>query len=51
MEWETDGMTILNKSQTSHLLGYPEDARLLIINADDFEFPMFTGPIATDTMA
>jgi predicted glycoside hydrolase/deacetylase ChbG (UPF0249 family) len=26
----------LNKSQTNHLLGYPDDARLLIINADDF---------------
>jgi chitin disaccharide deacetylase len=26
----------LNKGQTSRLLGYPEDARLLIINADDF---------------
>jgi predicted glycoside hydrolase/deacetylase ChbG (UPF0249 family) len=25
-----------NKSQTNHLLGYPADARLLIINADDF---------------
>ena len=29
-------MTILNKSQTNRLLGYPQDARLLIINADDF---------------
>jgi predicted glycoside hydrolase/deacetylase ChbG (UPF0249 family) len=28
-------MTILNKSQTNLLLGYPVDARLLIINADD----------------
>jgi predicted glycoside hydrolase/deacetylase ChbG (UPF0249 family) len=26
----------VNKSQTNRLLGYPEDARLLIINADDF---------------
>ncbi|HEX2994832.1 MAG TPA: polysaccharide deacetylase family protein [Anaerolineales bacterium] len=26
----------MNKSQTNRLLGYPEDARLLIINADDF---------------
>jgi predicted glycoside hydrolase/deacetylase ChbG (UPF0249 family) len=26
----------LNKSQTNRLLGYPADARLLIINADDF---------------
>jgi predicted glycoside hydrolase/deacetylase ChbG (UPF0249 family) len=26
----------LNKSQTNRLLGYPVDARLLIINADDF---------------
>jgi len=29
-------MTTLNKSQTNRLLGYPDDARLLIINADDF---------------
>jgi predicted glycoside hydrolase/deacetylase ChbG (UPF0249 family) len=29
-------MTLLNNSQTNHLLGYPGDARLLIINADDF---------------
>jgi predicted glycoside hydrolase/deacetylase ChbG (UPF0249 family) len=29
-------MTILNKSQTNRLLGYPADARLLLINADDF---------------
>ena len=29
-------MTILNKSQTNRLLGYPIDARLQIINADDF---------------
>ena len=29
-------MTLLNKSQTYLLLGYPVDARLLIINADDF---------------
>ncbi len=29
-------MSILNQSQTSRLLGYPADARLLIINADDF---------------
>ena len=28
-------MTLLNKSQTNRLLGYPADARLLIINADD----------------
>ncbi|HMB23941.1 MAG TPA: polysaccharide deacetylase family protein, partial [Anaerolineales bacterium] len=26
----------MNRSQTNRLLGYPEDARLLIINADDF---------------
>jgi len=26
----------LNKSQTNRMLGYPPDARLLIINADDF---------------
>ena len=29
-------MAILNKSQTNQLLGYSADARLLIINADDF---------------
>jgi predicted glycoside hydrolase/deacetylase ChbG (UPF0249 family) len=29
-------MTIQNSSQTNRLLGYPEDARLLLINADDF---------------
>ena len=29
-------MTLINKSQTNHLLGYPADARLLLINADDF---------------
>jgi hypothetical protein len=29
-------MATLNKNQTNHLLGYPVDARLLIINADDF---------------
>ena len=29
-------MTILNKRKTNRLLGYPVDARLLIINADDF---------------
>jgi predicted glycoside hydrolase/deacetylase ChbG (UPF0249 family) len=27
---------LLNKGQTNRLLGYPADARLLIINADDF---------------
>lgn len=26
----------MNKGQTNHLLGYPQDARLLILNADDF---------------
>ena len=26
----------MNHSQTNHLLGYPPDARLLILNADDF---------------
>lgn len=26
----------MNKSQTNRMLGYPQDARLLIINADDF---------------
>jgi predicted glycoside hydrolase/deacetylase ChbG (UPF0249 family) len=29
-------MTQSQSSQTSRLLGYPDDARLLIINADDF---------------
>ena len=29
-------MTLLNIGQTNRLLGYPVDARLLIINADDF---------------
>jgi hypothetical protein len=29
-------MTLSNKGQTNRLLGYPTDARLLIINADDF---------------
>jgi len=29
-------MIVLNKNQTNRLLGYPADARLLIINADDF---------------
>jgi hypothetical protein len=51
MEWEADGMTILNKIQTNHLPGYPEDAQLLIINADDFWFLIFTSPVATDIMA
>lgn len=29
-------MNSLNKSLTNRLLGYPQDARLLIVNADDF---------------
>nr|MBA2277842.1 ChbG/HpnK family deacetylase [Chloroflexia bacterium] len=29
-------MTSLSDRQTNSLLGYPDDARLLIINADDF---------------
>jgi predicted glycoside hydrolase/deacetylase ChbG (UPF0249 family) len=29
-------MTLLNTGQTNRLLGYPPEARLLIINADDF---------------
>ena len=29
-------MSRLHKSETNRLLGYPDDARLLIINADDF---------------
>src|SRR5258708_38752814 len=33
---KTRKMTQSHNSQTSSLLGYPDDARLLIINADDF---------------
>src|SRR5260370_7798196 len=33
---ETGKMTQAQSSQTNRLLGYPDDARLLIINADDF---------------
>src|SRR5260370_33777815 len=33
---ETSKMTQSQSSQTNRLLGYPDDARLLIINADDF---------------
>jgi predicted glycoside hydrolase/deacetylase ChbG (UPF0249 family) len=33
---ETETMTQSQSSQTNRLLGYPDDARLLIINADDF---------------
>ena len=29
-------MTLFNKSETNRRLGYPVDARLLLINADDF---------------
>jgi YdjC-like protein len=29
-------VTCVNQGQTNRLLGYPVDARLLIINADDF---------------
>ena len=29
-------MSLKKKGQTNQLLGYPENARLLIINADDF---------------
>src|SRR5512139_2729037 len=29
-------MTLSSQGQTNRLLGYPDDARLLIINADDF---------------
>ncbi len=29
-------VTLVSQSQTNRLLGYPPDARLLIINADDF---------------
>jgi predicted glycoside hydrolase/deacetylase ChbG (UPF0249 family) len=35
-KWETGEMTVLNKGQTNRLLGYPVDARLLVLNADDF---------------
>jgi chitin disaccharide deacetylase len=34
--WEIQEMMMTDKRQTNHLLGYPADARLLIINADDF---------------
>src|SRR5437660_11357502 len=33
---ETRKITQSQSSQTNRLLGYPDDARLLIINADDF---------------
>lgn len=29
-------MSLLNDRQTNRILGYPPDARLLILNADDF---------------
>jgi chitin disaccharide deacetylase len=37
-EWkdEISKVHLMNKAQTNRLLGYPEDGRLLIINADDF---------------
>jgi predicted glycoside hydrolase/deacetylase ChbG (UPF0249 family) len=31
-----EGMKLTNQSETNRRLGYPADARLLIINADDF---------------
>src|SRR5512147_1988903 len=33
---ESSKVSLSNKGQTNRLLGYPVDARLLIINADDF---------------
>src|ERR687889_1421834 len=33
---EGSGMSTQNSSQTNSLLGYPDDARLLLVNADDF---------------
>jgi chitin disaccharide deacetylase len=33
---EGNGMSTQNTSQTNSLLGYPADARLLLVNADDF---------------
>jgi predicted glycoside hydrolase/deacetylase ChbG (UPF0249 family) len=33
---EINSMTLINPGQTNRLLGYPIDARILIINADDF---------------
>ena len=31
-----DETTLMNRPQANRLLGYPDDARLLILNADDF---------------
>jgi len=33
---EGSAMSTQNTSQTNSLLGYPDDARLLLVNADDF---------------
>jgi predicted glycoside hydrolase/deacetylase ChbG (UPF0249 family) len=36
IRWKISEAPLLNKGLTNRLLGYPVDARLLIINADDF---------------
>ena len=36
MRIEAETVSDSNQGQTNRLLGYPADARLLIINADDF---------------
>jgi predicted glycoside hydrolase/deacetylase ChbG (UPF0249 family) len=36
LNYRNNEVALLNNSQTNRLLGYPPDARLLIINADDF---------------
>jgi len=33
---EGSAMSTQNTSQTNSLLGYPDDARLLLVNTDDF---------------
>jgi chitin disaccharide deacetylase len=43
-------MTQINKGQTNRLLGYPADARLLIINADDFGMCNSTNEAITRTL-
>lgn len=46
----------MNKPLTSRLLGYPADARLLILNADDFSVchsiirALLAGPIRSTTL-
>jgi hypothetical protein len=38
---ETSKASPLKQGQTNRLLGYPVDARLLIMNADDFDMACF----------